>query len=215
MIKGGYNTAVQANFSKNLARFHEVNYWQVYEDCGTLRKATIERKYGSMDELVAHFQDNAVGYGIGGVCLIPVIYVTRKYSVPLILYIVEFTIYAVAMHVVTWCVVTLTRWFKEQSSMRALRDDGRPEDAPEWGTPLIEFWKREEYDPNWVWIVEVILLVIILGLMWRYRPMKIQRKPQRKTQEFGKSNARSNKTGGHGAGTRGGKPGFSKGRRGR
>ena len=166
-----------------------------------------------MEELLAHFQSNAIGYGIGGVCLVPIIFVTRKYSVPFILYIVEFCIYATAMHIAMWCLVGLTRWFKEQSSMQALREDGRPADAPEWGTPLLEFWKREDYDPNWVWIVELVLLGIIVALMWRLRPMKIQRKPKRQTQEFGKTNARSGKSGAptHG---HGGKPGFSRNRRG-
>lgn len=168
-----------------------------------------------MEELMAHFQENAIGYGIGGVCLIPVIFVTRKYSVPFILYIVEFCIYATAMHIFFWLLVGMTRWFKEQSSMQALREDGKPLDTPEWGTPLLEFWKREEYDPNWVWMVEAAFLVVILFIMWRFRPMKIQRKAKRQTQEFGKSNARSGKSGGTPAHGRGGKPGISKGRRGR
>lgn len=143
-----------------------------------------------MEQVMAHFQENAAGYGIGVVCAAPIIFVTRKYSVPLILYLIEFIIYAVGMHIVTWLLVVVTRWFKEQSSMRALREDGRPEDAPEWATPLLEFWKREDYNPNWIWIVEAVALVIILGLMWRYRPMKIQRKAKRATQEFGKPGAR-------------------------
>jgi hypothetical protein len=168
-----------------------------------------------MEQVWTHLQENAVGYGIGGVCLIPVIFVTRKYSVPFILYILEFTIYACALHVATWCLVTVTRWFKEQSSMRALREDGRPEDAPDWGTPLLEFWNREEYRPEWIWKVEVALLVVILILMWRYRPMKIQRKAKRATQEFGKSNARSNQTGAASRGKSGGRPGAGGMRRGK
>ena len=169
-----------------------------------------------MEELIAHFQANSMGYGIGAACAAPIVFVTRKYSVPLILYILEFCIYATTMHVVFWLLVVVTKWFKEQSSMRALREDGKPEDAPEWATPLIEFWKRELYNPDWIWIVEVVLLVVILGLMYRYRPMKIQRKAKRATQEFGKSSARAGA-----AQTKPGvkpKPGFfgaSKGKRGR
>jgi len=168
-----------------------------------------------MEELIAHFQENAMGYGIGGVCLVPIIFVTRKYSVPLILYIVEFAIYASVLHVTAGLLVRVTAWFKESSSMRALAEDGRPQDAPDWTTPLIEFWKTEEYKPEWVWKIEVALLAVILVLMWRYRPMKIQRKPQRQTQEFGKSNARSSQTGAASTRGRAAKPGIPKNRRGR
>lgn len=169
-----------------------------------------------MDELLAHFQDNALGYGIGALCLAPVIFITRKYSVPFILYIVEFAIYASILHVVTNVVVRVAKWFKESSSMRALRDDGRPEDAPDWATPLLEFWKTEDYNPEWLWKAEIVALVIILGLMWRYRPMAVQRKPKRATQEFGKSTARSGETGRPTRGPGGrGKPGGPRGRGGR
>ena len=168
-----------------------------------------------MEQVLAHLQENATGYGIGAVCLLPVIFVTRKYSVPLILYIVEFAIYATALHVVVWCVVGLARWFKEQSSMKALRPDGKPADAPDWGTPLLEFWDKTQYKPHWLWIAEVVCLVIILALMWRYRPMKIQRKAKRATQEFGKSTARSGQTGKVPPGGKGGKFGAGRSGRGR
>lgn len=137
-----------------------------------------------MEALIAHLQENAVLYAAGGICLLPVIYLTRKFSVPAILYLVEFSIYSGLLHVATNVLVRVTRWFKESSSMRALREDGKPIDTPEWSTPLIEFWKTEEYDPNWVWKMEVAFLVVILIIMWRYRPMKIQRKGGRKTQEY-------------------------------
>lgn len=168
-----------------------------------------------MEDLIAHFKEFAAGYTIGAVCLAPLIYVTRKYSVPLILYIVELAIYACSIHVVTWCLVVLTRWFREQSSMRALAPDGRPLDAPDWSTPLLEFWKTEAYNPSWIWIVELVCLGIALVLMWRYRPMRIQRKPQRATQEFGKSTARSAPTGRPPLRSAGGRPGAPRGRRGR
>ena len=167
-----------------------------------------------MDALIANMQENAMLYGAIAVCLAPIIYVTRKYSVPVILYCVEFAIYALIMHVVVWVIVAVTRWFKESSSMRALDKDGIPEDAPEWGTPLVEFWDTEAYDPNWVWKAELVCLVLVLIVMWRYRPMKVQRKPQRGTQEFGKSSARSKPNSFKAADRgKGGKP--TRGRRGR
>jgi len=154
-----------------------------------------------MEAAIAHLQDNAIIYGVGAVFALPLIYLTRKYSVPAVLYALEFAIYAVAIHIATHLLVRVTRWFKESSSMQALREDGKPMDTPEWGTPLMEFWLTEEYDPNWLWKVEVVFLVIALILMWRYRPMKVQRRSGRKTQAFvAESKGRA-----------GGKPGAYKG----
>ena len=118
-----------------------------------------------MEIVFAHLKENAVLYGAGVICALPLIYVTRKYSVPAILYLVEFAVYSSVMHVAVNVLVRVTRWFKESSSMRALRDDGKPLDTPEWATPLLEFWKRELYDPYWIWKAEIVALVIILIIM--------------------------------------------------
>ncbi len=166
-----------------------------------------------MEALIANVQENAVIYGVIAICLTPLIYLTRKYSVPPILYAVEFSIYATGMHVAIHVLVGVTRWFKESSSMKALAEDGKPLDAPTWSTPLVDFWDRAAYDPIWVWKFEVVLLVIILMLMWRYRPMQVQRKSKRKTQEYGKSSARGKAggySGGAGHGGYSGRPGAPK-----
>lgn len=162
-----------------------------------------------MEAVLTHLQDNALVYSVATVILAPIIFFTRKYSVPAILYCVEFLIYAGIVHVVVYVLVRVTRWFKESSSMRALDSQGRPEDAPEWGTPLLNFWETAEYDPNWVWKAEVVSLIIVLILMWRYRPMKIQRKSGRKVQEYG-----AKKSGAPARGPVRGKAGGYKGSRG-
>jgi len=167
-----------------------------------------------MDAFIANIQENAILYGCLAACTTPLIYLTRKYSVPAILYLVEFVIYACVMHVVVYLIVGGTRWFKESSSMKALRDDGKPEDTPEWGTPLIEFWETVDYDPQWLWKAEIFCLILILLAMWRYRPMKIQRKSGRQTQDFSSSGAKGKKQGSYSAGNRG-KGGPAKGARGR
>ncbi|MBI2425464.1 MAG: hypothetical protein HYV27_21740 [Candidatus Hydrogenedentes bacterium] len=137
-----------------------------------------------MDVLLEHLRTNAAMYATGVVLALPLIYLTRKYSVPAILYAVEAIIYFALMHCVMFGIVAGFRWFKENSSMRALREDGKPADAPDWGTPFFEFWNAELYRPHWVLYVEIVFAVLILVLMYRYRPMKIQRKSRRKTQEF-------------------------------
>ncbi len=133
-----------------------------------------------MEVLVAHFRDYALYYGISLVVLVPLLYATRKYSLPIIFYTLETVIYLGLMHIAVWLLVTVTRWFAENSSMRALREDGRPLDAPEWGTPLLEFWRREAYDPQWLVYVEIVAILLIILLVWKFRPLRIKYKGKRR-----------------------------------
>ena len=135
-----------------------------------------------MEAVVEHLREYAFLYAIGVIGVLPLLFLARKWSVPFILYTVELTIYLGLMHVGMYVLVGVTRWFKESSSMRALQEDGRPVGVPEWGTPLLEFWDKAQYDPEWIIWAEVVFGVITLLLMWRYRPMKVQRK--RKARHF-------------------------------
>jgi len=132
-----------------------------------------------MDVVLEHLQEHYLVYVAVLVVALPLVYFTRKWSVPVILYTIEICIYMVIMHTAVFLLVMVTRWFKQESSMKALRPDGTPEDAPTWGTPYFEFWRRELYDPAWIVYVELAFILVIVLLVWRYRPMKIQRKGRR------------------------------------
>ncbi len=154
-----------------------------------------------MDLLVEHFQANIWIYLAGAVVVLPLVYLTRKWSVPAILYTIEIAIYMLIMHTSVFLLVKVTRWFKQESSMRALRPDGTPEGAPTWGTPYFEFWRRDLYDPPWIVYAELAFIVVIVYLVWRYRPLKVQRRGRRKTTyNHGKeSTARRSAAGSRGA----------------
>ena len=139
-----------------------------------------------MVEILAHFRENARAYIILTICILPLIFVTRKYSLPFILYILEYSIYMIAVHTFIYALLNTARWFKENSSMRALREDGVPIDAPNWKMPYFEFWNTEFYTPQWVWKAEVVVALLLVGIMWRYRPMKVQVKRARRYQDSGK-----------------------------
>ena len=139
-----------------------------------------------MDTVLTHFQTHAREYIIIGVCMIPIIVVTRKYSVPTILYTVEYAIYLLCMHSLVYAVLNLAAWFKTQSSMKALRSDGVPIDAPNWTIPYMEFWQTELYKPYWIWKLEAVCAVLIFVGMVKYRPMKVQSKRIRRYADSGK-----------------------------
>jgi len=139
-----------------------------------------------MDAIVAHFQEFWVYWAVGGVLALPVLFLTRKYSVPLLQYTLESGLYMFFMHVLVGGIVRVASWFKTNSSMRALREDGTPEDAVNWTTPWIEFWDRAQYDPDWVIYLEAVFAVVIVILVAKYRPMKVHNPHKRKYDDKGK-----------------------------
>ncbi len=120
--------------------------------------------------IYSHFEANWQIYAIVLVFMIPIIFFTRKWSLPLIFYTIETTIYLVIMHIVVHLFVILVVWFKVNTSMRALREDGNHVDAPDWATPLYDFWNLEAYIPQWIAYVEIAFAVIIILLVFWYRP---------------------------------------------
>ena len=134
-----------------------------------------------MDVVVEHLKGYAFLYVLAAIGLIPLFFVTRKWTVPFILYTIEVLIYLALMHLAVYVFVGVTRWFRESSSMKALRpEDGRPVDTPEWGTPLLQFWDKALYDPQWIIWVEVVFAFILVFLVLRYRPMKVQGKRKKR-----------------------------------
>ena len=139
-----------------------------------------------MDAIASHFQEYYAYWVIGIILSTPVIFVTRKYSVPVLQYALETAIYTFLMHIAIGTIVRVAAWFKNSSSMRALDDDGIPEGAVDWQTPWIEFWDKAAYNPEWVIYLECVILVLIFAAVARYRPMKVHNPHARKYDDKGK-----------------------------
>jgi len=122
-----------------------------------------------------HVQANLKVYLLGIGLTVPFLFFTRKWTIPLILYILEISIYCGLMHTFIYGLVGLAGWFKNSSSIRALRKDGMPVDAVNWGTPFVRFWDKELYDPQWLVYVECGFMVVIVLLVFRFRPMRTQK----------------------------------------
>lgn len=121
--------------------------------------------------LLDHVEAHAVYYIVGAVVLLPLLYFTKRYSIPLILYAVEISIYLTVIHVVVHYIVAFLRWFKEQSEADPIKAGLVTYD---WGTPMSKFWVREEYHPEFLFYMEVVFAVLILAAVLRFRPMKVQ-----------------------------------------
>ena len=115
-------------------------------------------------------------YGAGVIVVAPIIYFTRKWSIPLFLYLLEIVIYLCLMHGLIHVMTFLMAAFKNATSMKyALRPDGQPLDAVDWTTPLINFWDLEKYNPNSIVYVEGVLACIAIVLVFKFRPLKTQK----------------------------------------
>lgn len=131
-----------------------------------------------MDALLEHLRAHVVAYVVLVICLIPLLYITRKFSVPVILYAAEVALYCAILHIILWAIVGGFAWFKESSSMQRAFETGQ--EKVNWGIPLLQFWERDAYKPKWVHVLEIFLALGIVWAVWRFRPMQIQRGPRRK-----------------------------------
>lgn len=123
--------------------------------------------------ILPHLKEYALLYIVGIPILIGIAALTRRYSVPAMVFALELVVFNAIMHSVVHVAVQIFAWFKNNSAMRMVRD---PELDIYWTTPLFRFWHAEAYDPGWVIWLEVVLFCVILFLIYRFRPLKPQYK---------------------------------------
>lgn len=128
-----------------------------------------------MEPVLEHLREHYKIYA--GILLVgvPPILIFRRFTIPAILYTVEFVIYAVLMHGVLGGVVRLAAWFKAESAMKRAFN-ARANTDPGWTTPFRYFYDRTLYHPPWLFYLEIGLVAAILVAMWKYRPMRAQKK---------------------------------------
>jgi len=127
--------------------------------------------YG-VEPFVEHLKANAVLYGLGVSVLVICMYLTRPYSTAIFFHGAEIAVYLFIMHTVAHVAVRLFAWFSNETKFKSLYE-GKAIDVVEWTTPWPRFWDMDIYDPRWIVWIEVALVVIIIGLVRYYRPMKV------------------------------------------
>ena len=131
-----------------------------------------------MDAVQEHLREHYKLYaGIFLVLLPPVVFF-RRYSIPAILYAVEFVVYCILMHSLLGGLTRLASWFKAESAMKRAFDAAADSD-PHWTTPFMFFYDRTLYNPRWLFYFEIVAMVAIVVLMRKYRPLRPQKKSQR------------------------------------
>ena len=130
-----------------------------------------------MDVIVTHLQQHWRGYTMGAIVVLPLLVYFRKYAFPIIQYAIEWCVYTCAMHCSLWLVLSVVSWFVDASTMKHARGLEGENLNPKWTVPIPEFWDKALYNPHWMYYAEIVLALLIIVLIWRYRPMKKIRKP--------------------------------------
>jgi hypothetical protein len=132
-----------------------------------------------MEVLTQHLQEHWRAYLFAAIIIIPLLIVFRRWAIPALQYGVELAIYLAVMHVLVGGVVVLAAWFKDQSTMKRARDLAEQNYNPGWTTPFVKFWDYGAYNPQWILYLQVILAIGIIFLMWKYRPMQLQKRKKK------------------------------------
>lgn len=130
--------------------------------------------------LLEHVQAHVAYYVAGAAIIIPFVYFTRRYSMPIITYTVEIGLYAAILHAIIHGLVAFIAWFERESS----ENPASLKSAMSWGTPLVEFWDTKAYHPPMALYIEIGLIALVAFIVLKFRPIRFQRK--RKSKYFDK-----------------------------
>lgn len=121
-----------------------------------------------MDAVVAHLQERWIAYVAILLCSSPLLYVFRKQVVPVVWYSCEMAIYMAMFHLLLHAVVRVARWFKLESTFMTDKVDTG------WTTPIFTFWDRGVYNPQWLFYFELVVAILIVAGVVKYRPYTAQ-----------------------------------------
>jgi hypothetical protein len=130
-----------------------------------------------MDAVAQHVAENWKAYAVLLACLVPTLVIFRKFTVPAMVWAIEWVMYCGLFHVAVNVFVRIVRWFQYNTQME-MREEERV--YKDWATPLVDFWNRDGYRPGWIFWLELAVAVVFLLAMIRYRPMTVQKVRSRK-----------------------------------
>lgn len=137
-----------------------------------------------MDVVIQHVQEHLAIYVTGGAVLLPLLYVFRYWTFPVLFHGSEIAFYLAIFHFITGGLVRFFWYFKSQTQMENAL--GPAEAQANWTTPInLEFWKRDRYEPEWLFFFEIGAAVCILFLVYKFRPVKYNRKNRYKGKDGG------------------------------
>ena len=130
-----------------------------------------------MEDLAKYFTQYYIYYIIAAVLILPPLVIFRRYSAPIIQFLIELLLVSSGAHIVFHVAVGLISSFTNASSME-LAFAKEVKNKVDWQTPLVAIWDRTLYNPPALFYAEWVILAVLLALMWKFRAIRI--KPMKK-----------------------------------
>lgn len=143
-----------------------------------------------MEAVIQHFQENLTAYIAFTVCMLPVLYISRKYSGPVIFHVAEMALYAVVFHMSFAGLVSFFSWFRDSSSFKNYDTSGALI-TDTFAVPVKEFWLKELYAPTGLYYFELAVLAVIAFVVVYYRPLGFGQKNHYKGADGGQGSKAS------------------------
>lgn len=119
-----------------------------------------------------------MAYAVILIILLPLLYIQRKRFMAPLLWLLESSLYSGILHVLIHYVVAVLRWYRQETHFRDPLESAAEVNVG-WQTPLVQFWKVDDYLPRWIFHVEAVAFVVIVYLVFRYRPYRTQKLAER------------------------------------
>ncbi len=114
---------------------------------------------GGVSDLIEAIQSNPVPYAGGAVIVVVALAVLYRFSAPLVARVLGLAFLFAVIHVVVCTVLRLGNWFRESTRMTEIEAEASVES--QLTAPYIIFWNWDLYNPRWIAIGEVCLVVVI------------------------------------------------------
>lgn len=128
-----------------------------------------------MQPIIQHVQEHLALYVGGVVLVLPLLYLFRKQTAPVLYHTAEYLIYCTVFHFVVGGLFRVGSWFRLETSFRN-HDGSIAADYVAFTNPLnFNFWQKELYNPEWLFYFEIAAAAGFLYLVIVVRPMRFKR----------------------------------------
>lgn len=128
-----------------------------------------------MELVFQHVQEHLRLYLLVTALVVPLLYLFRKQTLPVLYHAAEYFIYCIVFHLLVGAMLRVGTWYRLETSFRN-QDGSTAANYEPFTTPLnLHFWEKELYNPQWFFYLEAAVAVGFLYLVIVVRPMRFKK----------------------------------------
>ncbi len=147
---------------------------------------------GGVSDFIETIRANPAPYIGGAVIVVVVLAVLYRFSAPLVARVLGLAFLFAVIHMVVCTALRLGNWFRESTRMTALETEASVES--QLTAPYIIFWNWDLYNPRWIAIAEVCLIVVITFVSLWLWPVGFSRKRRKQKKELSQTQQQNRKS---------------------